>query len=224
MIRVRCSSCSKTFTVGEEQAGRSVPCRYCTQPVEIESNSDFADFAAPAPRFDPRAELRKLDAQLEQERQTAIFLGLSGLGTLIGAATAVNLQPGVESYVPAYAGAFLVGALAGGLVPTLTTFLAAGGGRTFRSLFGAIPKVKDPAALMRVVTWVAVLGFVCGTAAGAATGVAYAHRQFDVQGKPLAEQRVDGVTSLLPAYLGSVAGVLPALAWRWRARKETKAG
>jgi hypothetical protein len=210
VIRVRCLSCGKTFTAPEAKAGQTVPCSICHQPVEVENNSAFAEFAAPAPTKDPRAALRQLDEEIERERQMHIFLALCFLGTVLGAGTAVVLQPSVDSPFLVYLGTLIGCGLAGGLLPGVTHVLASGGGKVMRGASAVLPTIKDPAALMRAVMWLSALGCVCGSAAGAATGAIYGR------------ENVETIAYLGPAYLGAVAGVLPALMWRWRAGKKAE--
>jgi len=204
VIRVRCPSCGKVLSVAEDRAGQSVACRYCGQPVPVEIHADFADFAAPVPRADPRAEVRRLDEQEQREREDWQFLLLIGSGAILTAGTAVSVQPGVSAYLTGYLGSLLGGLLGGAALPALTAFLVTGGGPLRRGLLAALPTVKDPAAVTRVVNWIAALGFICGAAAGAYKGAAHGNPDLDT---PL---------SAALAYGGAVLGALPALVWRWR--------
>jgi hypothetical protein len=178
----------------------------------VELLSEFSDFATPPPRKDPRAELRRFEEQLERERRIWIFLGLAVGGVLLGAGAAVNLHTGAESILPAYLGALLGGGGMAVILALLPSFLAFAGGRLLRGVSSSLQTVKDPVAVMYLSVGMAVLGLLCGAAAGAATGVSYAYPKLDTTG------------SLGAAYLGAFLGLVPALLWSWRSWKAQRRG
>ncbi|QDU93029.1 ubiquitin-conjugating enzyme E2 [Lignipirellula cremea] len=71
MIRFSCSTCGKTFVVGDDLAGRSASCKACGGPIVVPDRHALPEpEAPPIVKKKPPVRIRRLQADAEQIRQT----------------------------------------------------------------------------------------------------------------------------------------------------------